>query len=367
VIGMRLGVLGGGQLARMLALAAHPLGIRTAFYDPAADCCAADAATHFRGEYDDYAALFRFASAVDAVTFEFENVPVETAAWLKERVKVDPPPRALEVAQDRILEKDHFAAIGIPNVPYRAVESEADFRNAIQELGLPAVLKTRRFGYDGKGQAVLRSAREAETAWQSLGGRPLILEGFAPFERELSIVAGRGRDGECVYYPLVENEHREGMLDRTLAPAPNLHPRLQMQAEHFAKRLLDSLDYVGVLAIEFFLVNGELIANEMAPRVHNSGHWTQDGATTSQFENCVRAVCGLPLGRADALGHSAMLNLIGIQPDFAKILAVPGAKLHWYGKEPRPRRKVGHINVRLDSPGERDDVLELLISAAAGV
>jgi 5-(carboxyamino)imidazole ribonucleotide synthase len=338
----------------MIALAGHPLGVTSTVLDPAADPCAAHVCGHVRGEFEDYQALYRLARASDAVTFEFENVPVESARWLAERVLVFPPPLALEVSQDRIAEKTFFRDRGIPTPPFAAVETRAEFDRAVREVGLPAVLKTRRFGYDGKGQAVLRTPADAEEAWETLGGRPLILEGFVPFGRELSIVAVRGRGGESAFYPLVENAHREGMLRRTLAPAPGLTADLQRQAEGHARRVLDDLGYVGVLAIEWFEVGGRLLANEMAPRVHNSGHWTQDGAVTSQFENHVRAVLGLPLGSTAAVGHAAMMNLIGTHPPFAEVLSVPAAKLHWYGKEPRPRRKIGHVNLRADTPAERD-------------
>jgi 5-(carboxyamino)imidazole ribonucleotide synthase len=354
---VKLGILGGGQLARMLALAAHPLGIRCTVLEPAPDPSAAAVCVHIQGEYEDFQALYRVAQASDAVTYEFENVPVESARWLAERVPVFPPPRALEVSQDRLVEKSFFRGRGIPTPPFAAVDSREEFDAALAGIGLPAVLKTRRFGYDGKGQAVLRTPADAESAWESLGGRPLIYEGFIRFVRELSLVAARGRSGEVAFYPLVENEHREGMLYRTLAPAPRLSDRLQSQAESHARRVLEHLDYVGVLAIEWFEQGGRLIANEMAPRVHNSGHWTIDAAVTSQFENHVRAVLGLPLGSPAAVGHAAMFNLIGTHPPFAEILSLPGAKLHCYGKSQRPRRKIGHVTLRAEAAGGRDELV----------
>ncbi len=347
---MHIGILGGGQLARMLALAGHPLGCQFRVLEPAAECPAAVVAEHVRGEYDDYQALYRFCQGLDAVTYEFENVPVETARWLAERLPVYPTPKALEVGQERVAEKTFFQNLGIAVPPFAAVASREDLDAAIARIGQPAVLKTTRFGYDGKGQAVLRSPDDVAQTWLVLGGRPLILEGFVPFDRELSILAVRGRNGEQAFYPLVENVHRAGILRRSTAPAPNVSPALQGQAERIAGRVLESLGYVGVLAVELFQAGDSLLVNEMAPRVHNSGHWTIEGAETSQFENHVRAVAGLPLGPTTCIGQSVMLNLIGSWPDPAAVLAVPGAHLHLYGKKPRPNRKVGHVTIRSGSP-----------------
>lgn len=350
---MRLGILGGGQLGRMLALAAHPLGITSTVLDPGADPCAAVVAGHVRGEFDDLQALYELVKRSDVVTYEFENVPVESARWLAERVPVFPPPKALEVSQDRLVEKSFFESLGIPTPPFAAIDTREQFDAAVASIGLPAVLKTRRFGYDGKGQAVLRTREDAEAAWATLGGRPLILEGFVPFDREVSVIAVRSRTGETAFYPLVENEHREGMLYKSFAPAGVTGEELTERACDFAQRVLTELEYVGVLAIEWFQDGPRLLANEMAPRVHNSGHWTTEGAATSQFENHVRAVCGLPLGNAAAVGHSALFNLIGSQPDFAEVLNIPNAHLHWYGKEPKPRRKVGHVTLTASDADER--------------
>lgn len=351
---MRLGILGGGQLGRMIALAGHPFGVRATVLDPAKDPCAAQVCSHIAGEFDDLQALYQLAQQSDAVTFEFENVPVESARWLAERVPVFPPPRALEVSQDRLVEKTFFRNLGVPTPPFAAVDSRDQFDVAVREIGLPAVLKTRRFGYDGKGQVVIRDAGHTDAAWEALSGRPLILEGFVPFDREVSLLGVRGRDGRTVFYPLVENEHREGMLYRSLAPAPDAAEELTERAAEYTLRVMEALDYVGVLAVEWFQDGGQLLANEMAPRVHNSGHWTTEGAVTSQFENHIRAVLGLPLGSTAAVGHSAMFNLIGRKPAFADVLAVPNAHLHWYGKDPRPRRKVGHVTLSADTPSERD-------------
>jgi 5-(carboxyamino)imidazole ribonucleotide synthase len=348
---MHLGILGGGQLARMLALAGHPLGCQFRVLEPAAECPAAVVAEHVRGEYEDFQALYRFCQGLDAVTYEFENVPVETARWLAERVPVYPTPKALEVGQERVAEKTFFRDLGIAVPPFAAVESRAELDVAIARIGFPAVLKTTRFGYDGKGQAVLRTPADVEQVWSTLGGRPLILEGFVPFDRELSILAVRGRDGRRVFYPLVENVHRAGILRKSTAPAPNVPPALQAAAERIANHILHALGYVGVLTIELFQVGDMLVVNEIAPRVHNSGHWTIEGAETSQFENHVRAVAGLPLGPTACIGQSVMLNLIGSWPDPASVVAISGAHLHLYGKKPRPNRKVGHVTIRGDSPG----------------
>lgn len=340
---MRMGILGGGQLGRMLALAGHPLGIASRVLDPGRDCPAAVVAEHILGEYEDYQALYRFCQGLDAVTYEFENVPVETARWLAERVPVFPPPRALATAQDRVREKTFFQSLGIPVPPFAAIDDYHQFEQAVARIGFPAVLKTTRFGYDGKGQFVLKSRAQMEQAWIALSGRSLILEGFIPFERELSILAVRGRTGEIACYPLVENVHRDGILRVSTAPANNITPALQQRAEAIASQALEALNYVGVLAVELFDVQGELIVNEMAPRVHNSGHWTIEGSVTSQFANHVRAVAGLPLGSTACVGYSKMFNLIGSWPEPAKVLAIPHAHLHLYGKEPRVNRKVGHL------------------------
>jgi 5-(carboxyamino)imidazole ribonucleotide synthase len=365
-----VGILGGGQLGRMLALAGYPLGLRFRFLDPAPDAPAGHMAKHIHAGYADAATLEQFSAGVGAVTYEFENVPVAAARFLAERVPVYPPPTALEAAQDRLAEKTFFQQLGIATAPFAPVDSQADLEAALAQIGLPAVLKTRRLGYDGKGQVILRELADSAAAWADLGGAPLILEGWVPFARELSILAARGRSGDIVCFPLVDNHHREGILRLSLAPAPGATPALQSAAEQIAARALAALDYVGVLAIELFEVmgdrsweigdsdneppqlpppNSQLLVNEMAPRVHNSGHWTIEGAETSQFEQHLRAILGLPLGATTARGYSAMANLIGALPDPAAVLAIPGAHLHLYGKQPRPGRKVGHITLRAES------------------
>jgi 5-(carboxyamino)imidazole ribonucleotide synthase len=374
-----VGILGAGQLGRMLALAGYPLGLRFRLLDPAPGAPAGHLAEHTQDGYDDDATLERFSAGLAAATYEFENVPVTAARFLADRVPVYPPPAALEAAQDRLAEKTFFQRIGAATPPFAPVESRADLESAIARIGLPAVLKTRRLGYDGKGQCVLRAPADVEDAWAALGGSPTILEGFVAFERELSILAARGRDGATAYYPLVENRHRDGILRLSLAPAPGATPALQAEAEQIAARALAALEYVGVLAIELFQTVGpgawdlgleasgsghapHLLVNEMAPRVHNSGHWTIEGAETSQFEQHLRAVLGLPLGFTAPRGHSAMVNLIGTLPDPAAVLAIPGAHLHLYGKQPRPGRKVGHVTIRADQIDELQARLALLLA-----
>lgn len=348
---MNLGIVGGGQLGRMLALAAIPLGIRCRVLDPSPQCPASAVAEQVTGEYEDFAALADFVHGLDAVTYEFENVPVATAEWLAERLPVYPPPAALRVAQDRLVEKDFFRDLGAPTPRYHSVDTRADLDAAIGAVGLPAVLKTRQFGYDGKGQARIRTAADVAPVWDRLGGRPLILEQWVRFDRELSLLAVRATSGDVASYPLIENEHAEGILRRSFAPASDVGA-LHLLAEAVVRRAFDAVNYVGVLAVEFFQVGGELWVNEMAPRVHNSGHWTIEGASTSQFANHLRAVAGLPLGDARGLCPAAMVNLIGGVPPAEKLLAVPGTHLHVYGKSDRPNRKVGHVTVLAPNEGE---------------
>jgi len=343
-----LGILGGGQLARMLALAAAPLGVKTLVVDSAPDACAAQVAPLLAADWTDYAALESFARQVDVVTFDFENVPAETAHWLAERVAVFPAPRALAVAQDRLAEKTLFRECGLDTPAFMAVDTRADLDRALATVGAPAILKTRRLGYDGKGQFRLRTLADADAAWAALGAQAaahgLILEAFVPFERELSVVAVRGRDGDFRTWPLTQNWHTDGVLSLSLAPAPAVDG-LQQRATELARTLAERLAYVGVFALELFVKDGQLLGNEMAPRVHNSGHWTIEGALTSQFENHVRAVLGLPLGDTSARGLSAMFNWIGELPDAAPVLQAVDGHWHDYGKQPRPGRKVGHATV----------------------
>ncbi|AWR87021.1 5-(carboxyamino)imidazole ribonucleotide synthase [Meiothermus taiwanensis] len=349
-MGVQIGVLGGGQLGRMLALAGYPLGLGFRFFDTAPEAPAGQLAELVVGDYADEEALARFAEGLSLLTYEFENVPLAAVARLAQSLPVYPPPGALEVAQDRLAEKTFFQGLGIPTPLFYPVQTHNDLLDGLERTGWPALLKTRRMGYDGKGQRLLRSPADLEAAWAQLGGQPLILEAFVPFERELSILAVRSTRGQVAFYPLVENHHEKGILRKSLAPAPATSARLQHQAEELARRVMERLDYVGVLAIELFEMEGVLWANEMAPRVHNSGHWTLEGAETSQFENHLRAILGLPLGSTAPRGRAAMLNLIGQRPEFARVLEIPGAHLHWYGKEVRPGRKVGHVTLRADTP-----------------
>jgi len=347
---MKIGILGGGQLGRMLALAGIPLGMRFRFLEPKEDPPAGALGDTLHLPYDDMDAVDELADGMDVVTYEFENVSVEVARHLQEHVPVHPSPEALEMAQDRLTEKGSFRDLGIPTAPYRPVSSVDELRSAAEELGLPAVLKTRRFGYDGKGQEVLETEDDLASALESLPDRPLILEGFVEFDRELSIVAARARDGSIEFYPLVENEHVDGILRATVAPARDVPEALQRKAEGYSRTVLEKLDYVGVLAIELFQCGDELLANEMAPRVHNSGHWTQDGASVCQFENHMRAVAGLPLASSRPIQPTTMVNLIGTVPDVTRLMALPGAHLHLYDKSERPGRKLGHVNVVGDHP-----------------
>ncbi|MFO1422325.1 MAG: 5-(carboxyamino)imidazole ribonucleotide synthase [Candidatus Competibacteraceae bacterium] len=357
---MNIGIVGGGQLARMLALAGYPLNLRFQVLDPAADACAGQVATLLRGDYDAEARLEQLAEWAEVVTFDFENVPATAALALERQVVVYPPPGALAMAQDRVSEKTLFWEMGIPTPTFATVSSLEELRGAVIRVELPAVLKTRRLGYDGKGQRILRVPEDIDPAWRALGGAPLILESFVPFEREVSVLAARSRDGATAFYPLVENHHRDGILRLSRAPCPAAKA-LEQEGWNHARRLLERLNYVGLLAIEFFVKDGRLIANEMAPRVHNSGHWTIEGAETSQFENHLRAILGLPLGSTAAVGHAAMVNCIGAMPDRTAALAVAGTHYHAYGKAPRPGRKVGHLTLRADDPATLAEGLERLL------
>ena len=347
-------ILGGGQLARMLALSGVPLGLRFQVLDRSADACAGHVAPLLVGGYGDRGALDDFAGRVDVATFDFENVPAEAAQHLAASVDVLPNPAALAAAQDRLTEKTLFRRLGIPVPAFEDVASREGLDAAIASVGVPCILKTRRLGYDGKGQFRIREASDADAAWQALGAQAqqvgLILEAFVPFERELSVVAVRGRNGEFRTWPLTWNWHVDSVLSASLAPAPAVGPALAEAAFAHARRLAEELDYVGVFALELFCRGGELLANEMAPRVHNSGHWTIEGAQASQFENHLRAVLGLPLGATDAIGHACMLNWIGEMPDPAPVLREAGGHWHDYGKQARPGRKVGHATVRADTP-----------------
>jgi 5-(carboxyamino)imidazole ribonucleotide synthase len=347
-----VGILGGGQLARMLALAGAPLGLRFLVQDNAAEACAAQVAPLLQADYRDLDALGRFAGAVDLATFDFENVPADSAEWLAARVPVFPNPRALSVAQDRLAEKSLFRSLGIDTPEFATVDSREALDRALQQVGTPSILKTRRLGYDGKGQFRLRDAGDADAAWGALAGEAggsLILEAFVPFQRELSVLAVRSRNGEFRSWPLTRNWHVDGILALSVAPA-RADADLQRRAFAHATALAEALDYVGVFALELFEVDGRLLANEMAPRVHNSGHWTIEGAECSQFENHLRAVAGLPLGSTAARGCSTMFNFVGALPPAPDWLSQPGCHWHDYGKSSRLGRKVGHATVCATDP-----------------
>ena len=370
---MLIGVLGAGQLGRMLALAGIPLGLRFRFLDPTPGSPAGQVGEQVVGGFEDDAAVRAFCTGLDVATWEFENVPVATARRVAERVPMFPPPLALELGQDRLAEKELFREMGLEVHAYAAAGSGAEFEDAVRRVGLPVVAKTRRGGYDGKGQIVLREGAGAEdvsAAWRSLGGVPALVEKFVPFEREVSVIAVRGRDGAFCAYPLMENVHRGGILRVSRAPAPGWTREWQTRGEGYARAIMERLGYVGVLAIEFFVVGGELLANEMAPRVHNSGHWTIEGAETSQFENHVRAVAGMPLGRTAPRGRSVMVNLIGDVPRVEEVLSA-GGHLHVYGKTARAGRKVGHVTVCGEDGGRLEEsaarVVELAERAGAQV
>lgn len=346
---IRVGVIGGGQLGRMLALAGYPLDIRVTTLDPGEDTPASHVAPAIRAAYDDPEALEKLATSSDVLTFEFENVPVQAARKAADHVRVFPPPAALEAAQDRAAEKALFERVGLAVPAYAAVSSADELGAALERVGTPAVLKTRRLGYDGKGQVVIRDPALAAQAWRAVGEAPSILEAFVPFDGEVSLVGTRGKDGATSFYPLIANEHRDGIL-RVSRPLTDVG-ELQARAEAHGRALMQELDYVGVLAIEFFRIGEDLLGNEFAPRVHNTGHWTIEGAETSQFEQHLRAVTGLPLGSSAMVGCSTMANLVGQVPSAAAVAAIPGAHLHLYGKAPRAGRKLGHITVQADDRG----------------
>jgi 5-(carboxyamino)imidazole ribonucleotide synthase len=366
---VRVGVLGGGQLGRMLALAGYQLGIEFRFFDPNSGAPVGQIGELVAANYGDHAALERFLDGVDVVTYEFESIPLSVIKFVAERVKVYPPVNALETAQDRLLEKRLFESLGIPTPPFAAIDTLVELEMVVSRIGLPAVLKTRKMGYDGKGQAVIRDRASLEAAWRRLGGVPLLVEKYVSFEYELSAIGVRDPKGREVFYPPVENVHADGILRKSTVPAPSATPETTRLAIEYCRRLMDKLQYVGVLALELFSVDGSLLANEIAPRVHNSGHWTIEGAETSQFENHLRAVLSLPLGTTSLRGASVMLNIIGHIPSREKVLAVEGAHLHLYGKAPTEKRKVGHVT--LVGPSRADlergtAVLEALVAQAAG-
>lgn len=359
---MKVGIIGAGQLGRMMALAGYPLGLRCTLLDPSDSACGADVAPCIRGAYDDAAALRALAAQADVITFDVENVPVSAVEPIAKLKPFYPQISVLGASQDRFTEKSLFNKLRIPTPRFAAVDSLDELRRAVADIGLPGILKTRRLGYDGRGQYRLKRAADIEAAWDALQGVPLIYEAFVPFSNEVSLIGVRSSRGEVAMYPLSANSHEHGILHHSVAPFKNA--TLQQQAERHLKRVLKHFDYVGVLTIEFFVLKGQLIANEMAPRVHNSGHWTIEGAVTSQFENHLRAICGLPLGSTAPLGHAAMVNFIGTMPERAAALKQTGVHLHHYGKEPRAARKLGHATVISPTAAARDAALKKLLKLA---
>jgi 5-(carboxyamino)imidazole ribonucleotide synthase len=354
---MRVGIIGAGQLGQMLGLAAKHLELECTFLDPAPKSPASIAGPVIRLPFDSDEGLEQLASSVDVVTYEFENVPAEAIEKVADTVTVYPSPEPLKNAQDRLLEKRLFESLGMPVAAYAAVDSEEDLRDAARSIGLPLVLKTRQLGYDGKGQEVVIEESDMLSAFAALRGKALIAEQWIAFDREVSAIGARNIDGELAIYPITENRHSDGIL--ITSRAPDTDEEIADQARQFLTALLNRLDYVGVLALEFFVQGNQLFANEFAPRVHNSGHWTIEGAVTSQFENHLRAIINMPLGDTSAVAHVGMVNLIGTMP--VSWSDSERCYLHDYGKEPRPGRKLGHITVLADSADERDKELDKIL------
>ncbi len=344
--GSTIGILGGGQLGRMTAMAAAQLGYKTHIYCPEPEAPASDVASAFtQASYEDKKALESFAKSVDVVTLEFENVPADAIEFLSKKIPTRPGAKVLEITQDRIAEKDFCNSLKIPTAPYMAIDAEADLKIAAEKIGLPAILKTRRFGYDGKGQVRLNKKTDLAAAWAEIGNQSAIWEGLVDFRLEISVIAARSPSGEIVCYPAVENRHKNQILDETIVPAP-IYPHQAKKAAAIARKIAQQMKLQGMIAIEMFVVNKDrILVNEMAPRPHNSGHWTIDAAVTSQFEQLVRAVCDLPLGSPAALGPARMKNLLGEDcRKYMDILSDPTAKLHLYGKgDIKPGRKMGHV------------------------
>lgn len=352
---MKIGIVGAGQLGQMLGFAARALGHECVFLDPSKSPPAASAGRVVQARFDDADALAKLAAEAEVVTYEFENVPVAALDEISSTVPVYPPLTALAHAQDRLTEKQLFEALQIPVPPFRVVDSRGSLEEACRDLGFPCVLKTRRFGYDGKGQVVIRSASGIEAAFTKLGGQALLLEAFVPFDHEVSIIGARGIDGVSCTWPLTRNIHVDGILHTSAAPSDE--GALTLTAREYVGRLMSELDYVGVVALELFVSGSSLSANEFAPRVHNSGHWTIEGSTSSQFENHIRAVAGSTLGPADCLGFAGMVNLIGRIPEAARQWDDRRVFLHDYGKTPRAGRKLGHMSVLAETADVRDDLV----------
>jgi 5-(carboxyamino)imidazole ribonucleotide synthase len=353
---MRIGIIGAGQLGQMLGFAARHLDVEVRFLDPSDNPPAAACGKVIQSNFDDAVALIALADTCDVVTYEFENVPVDALQHLDGIAPVYPPAAALRQSQDRLDEKKLFEELEIPLPGYCAIITRDDMNVAANELGLPMVVKTRRFGYDGKGQFIARTQDDLDEAWDALGGQPLIAEQWVPFDYEVSCIGVRSIGGEVAIYPLSQNVHVDGILRTSRSPVDK--PELATKAAAYMRCLLDHLDYVGVLALELFVTGDNLLANEFAPRVHNSGHWTIEGSETSQFENHLRAIMNLPLGSTASIGHAGMINLIG--EISASTRAQDVGELHDYGKTPREGRKLGHVTVVADNPQERDALVEII-------
>ena len=354
---MKVGVLGAGQLGQMLAQAGQSLDLEFVFYDHNPDACAGQVGELIVGEFDDQQKLTAFAQQVDVVTVEFENVPIAALNHVARMVPVFPDPSAFKVAQDRLTEKQFFTSLNILTPDFYAIDSAAGLVDLLVSHKEPLILKSRRLGYDGKGQVSLDKATNALEAWALLGQVPAIAEQRIKFKREVSIVAVRSQSGDTRYYPLIENVHENGILKRSRV---NLYDGLQAKAEQYVHQVLTALNYVGVLAFEFFDVDGELVANEIAPRVHNSGHWTIEGASTSQFENHLRAILNKPLGDTQVAALCVMYNIIGSKPDLALLQKVPDTYLHYYGKVERPGRKLGHVTLKASTEQNAIAVQQIL-------
>ncbi len=363
-VGARVGIFGAGQLGRMMGLAGIPLGLEFTFLDPSPDACAGAVGTLVQADFSDTDAFRRLAGRVDVATFDFENVPESSARAVQEIKPVYPSPQALGACQDRLHEKNLLSSLEIAVPAYHPVSSRTDLLTGLDRFGYPAVLKTRRLGYDGKGQAILRDQEDLERAWQKLGDFDLIVEAFVPFEQECSLIGVRGIDGETRFWPLTRNLHVDGIL--TLSLAGGFDDTLQAVAEEIMRRLLDHFDYVGVLTLEFFVLDGQLLVNEIAPRVHNSGHWTIDGAQTSQFENHLRAITGMPLGGTAPLCEALMFNWIGELPERDRLLAIAGVHWHDYDKAARPGRKIGHATLTAGTSSELAANARLVAEIAGG-
>lgn len=356
----RIGIIGAGQLGRMLALSGYPLGLKFRFLDHSADAPGGQIGDIILGEFSDEQRLTELADSVDVLTFDVENVPADIIERIAARRTFRPPVMALATAQDRLSEKTMFVELGVATPAFHAVATRADLDEAVARVGLPLVLKTRRLGYDGRGQVVIRAAKDLDAGFEKLAGVPLIAEQFIHFELEVSAIGVRSPGGEGALYPLAHNVHENGIL--RYSKAPYIDAALMEQARSIVDRLMQHFDYAGVLTIEFFVKDGKLIANEIAPRVHNSGHWTIEGAVTSQFENHVRAVLGWPLGDTAAREHTAMVNFLGEMPDLARILSIDGAHYHDYGKSPRPGRKLGHCTITASTVERRDEALSQVLA-----